>query len=100
IRDPLVTGVQTCALPIYERAGEKDVIDAEPDDQVADARFPKHVTFETYHAGLSQGRPELRKNRSKRRWPSRLSRAREVAQQAVRSEERRVGRERGAWWYE
>src|SRR5947208_6286408 len=70
IRDDLVTGVQTCALPIYIRAFVKAAYDAR---SLADAEF----------LALA---PE---------WPTnRLA----AVDRAIRSEERRVGKECRSRW--
>src|SRR5207244_7480541 len=72
IRDDLVTGVQTCALPIYSRGG------GSPE--------------------LRSRRRARRRDRSSGDPPPRLSPLRLRETRGVRSEERRVGREwRGQW---
>src|SRR5207247_4230551 len=81
IRDPLVTGVQTCALPIYRRQRP-----GEPLFSAArrGARAPGHPGQQR------RGRPERR--------PGCRTERRGVAARARRSEERRVGKEGRSRW--
>src|SRR5207245_7017720 len=91
IRDATVTGVQTCALPIYERddlvaaghrqraAGHEAVLDIDDDQGIAGAWLDLSALGQ--HSGRA-GEHEARTDRSQ-----------EVAS---RSEERRVGKEGGA----
>src|SRR5690606_40838245 len=96
IRDFHVTGVQTCALPIYAGSGCGSVIDGRNhlDKAVLDTDFDAQATELPAGAFLQLGEGFRLK----------IGRVRvEIAQHALdgRSEERRVGtasrRRRGAW---
>src|SRR5207247_8141677 len=84
IRDPLVTGVQTCALPIFEETLPEralvghDRLEATDGVQVVDRGVEAREQLVRLRAGL------------------------EAAAEGVRSEERRVGKEwrRGRSWEE
>src|SRR5687767_15737608 len=88
IRDKLVTGVQTCALPICLRAGEGKRVQ------------PGHLAHLPGHGGAQLARardlPAQRLRAFGRR--SRAAAAR-LRPGRIRSEERRVGKEcRSRWW--
>src|SRR5690606_39985141 len=77
IRDFHVTGVQTCALPIFHRVGAAACATAALDSRVSEAAFRTSAAFPL------------------------ACRARKVPphDEATRSEERRVGKEcRSRWW--
>src|SRR5205823_10667991 len=88
IRDKLVTGVQTCALPIW-------TLDAE--DLVIVRRASGNLVVKEeagYFAAIDPVvSPELRAEGLAREIVSRIQRMRKEAGLAVRSEERRVGKE-------
>src|SRR5207247_6066392 len=92
IRDPLVTGVQTCALPIYRGARDAaHVADPSPDARL----LPHHRGHgpdgrERAHRG---GRGPCRQTAAREGRT-----ARERARPLVRSEERRVGKEGRSPW--
>src|SRR5438105_12871182 len=80
IRDPLVTGVQTCALPI-------SIIDSiDPLTKAADGKPTREarVVESTAFSGLGNGRDGLQNSL--------------YAIRSVRSEERRVGKECRCRW--
>src|SRR5205823_7723609 len=63
IRDKLVTGVQTCALPIYRRGSAPRARDRADLSTVPDYRFPSHwVEFEglrMHYVDEGEGEPVL-----------------------------------------
>src|SRR5207248_6488092 len=86
IRDRTVTGVQTCALPIYliEHA---ELLGMTPVEQIIVANVAR------YHRGAEPKKKHRNYGgleRSVRQTIKRLS--------AIRSEERRVGKECRSWW--
>src|SRR5205823_7758033 len=84
IRDKLVTGVQTCALPI---SAEK--LCAQEDRHAGAAGIGAYSGAQSFSADVRQGKGELARG-------SRVSRVGGLARQGRnRSEERRVGKECG-----
>src|SRR5690606_40989643 len=85
IRDFHVTGVQTCALPIWARPGAPGVpwpwSWAEPGRPCTRRDAPPA-------AASARSGARARPSRARRNWSTR---------RAARSEERRVGKEGGAW---
>src|SRR5205823_10918667 len=94
IRDKLVTGVQTCALPIFQlddrgvffedgpqrkpRGQQRDSAASPLDARYRSAAQAVAMVFERHQAGLRHGGQRT---------------------QGVRSEERRVGKEGRCWWW-
>src|SRR5207245_4075672 len=89
IRDATVTGVQTCALPIYE-------------DQVGAAQSFEHTRGGTRRDRTLEAHPVDLVAMSARDEPflERKAAGRRVEPRAQRSEERRVGKEWGAGLWE
>src|SRR5687767_15923423 len=79
IRDKLVTGVQTCALPIFARVSRSRNVDSDPSDPTA-----RHAKItERVDVGIGGGAQHLGRRRTLER---------------QRSEERRVGKECRSRW--
>src|SRR5687767_15435073 len=79
IRDKLVTGVQTCALPISEHPGVREAVVLAREDVPGDVRLVAYVV------GLDSVAVDALRAHLSERLP--------------RSEERRVGKEcRSRWW--
>src|SRR5258708_7949835 len=81
IRDDLVTGVQTCALPISPRVKSRDSSSSRP----SSLGFSPAATGTTRFGGNWSGRVSQRSNMAEAHQPS-------------RSEERRVGKEGRSRW--
>src|SRR5687767_15270045 len=87
IRDKLVTGVQTCALPISQHTADLRRELRGADDKAAIGRPPDMVDGNLVQCSMKQCAITLA--------PS----VRAPAEPAIRSEERRVGKEcRSRWW--
>src|SRR2546422_4633793 len=87
IRDVAVTGVQTCALPIFARAAQASVVSrAWRGSKSARPSLPRHL-----HLRGPRTRPRMDH-------PSRLRPAGLPALRVFRSEERRVGKECRSRW--
>src|SRR5207248_3978438 len=96
IRDRTVTGVQTCALPIW-----RSIFEAENGNELntwsfgLDAKFPwgkirDRASYETALLDLQQAEIRLKQTRTK---------VQADVRDILRSEERRVGKEgRSRWW--
>src|SRR5207247_6533482 len=88
IRDPLVTGVQTCALPIFTEAaiaGKSDSLLGLKENVIIGKLIPAGTGMARYRNVIPRIKPEA----IPEYW---LARQREI-QEAARSEERRVGKE-------
>src|SRR5205823_11094921 len=94
IRDKLVTGVQTCALPIYKYTHHLIMFVAPPPVRDAERSFPKLADHQNKKPARRKRAPidELKRN-------SRTEKARhDAADRKKRSEERRVGKEWRPRW--
>src|SRR5262245_23819273 len=64
-----------------ERSRKEDVINAEQENDVLNARLRQHVTVKSCQTSFAQKWPESLRHRSK--WPARLARAIAVTQHAI-----------------
>src|SRR5207245_5491237 len=93
IRDATVTGVQTCALPIYEKRQPLDLV-----NQVASAKLGFPLSLWSYDEGLrKQLREALYLASSSESHITVPASPGVHVQIGFRSEERRVGRECRCW---
>src|SRR2546426_6584952 len=83
IRDYKVTGVQTCALPIFRRGREH--LQQERDEQVRRLKNETEAERRRFEESRSAGKKQFESNQ-------------QAAWQALRSEERRVGKECRSRW--
>src|SRR5687768_18179987 len=91
IRDVAVTGVQTCALPIFEHGADAAGVHA-ADEVVADAQG---AVLHEHRCDRPLPRIELRLDHGARGATVRVR----LQVEDLRSEERRVGKEgRSGWW--
>src|SRR2546427_9570710 len=89
IRDLTVTGVQTCALPIYRQVARAGLLQAVPVD-------PEQAVTRQ----LLEGKCRIEKQHGREGSPRERARAVEIdgRRRGVRSEERRVGKECRSRW--
>src|SRR5205823_11604310 len=94
IRAKLVTGVQTCALPIFGR----DAVDAALDQDVAQPLGHRRPVALHLLLGLHLLAPQPAPHLGGLAAQRRLQRLRQRVRRVGRSEERRVGKEWMTWW--
>src|SRR5947208_9141684 len=95
IRDDLVTGVQTCALPIYERRSPQSI----ESPQYEDGQCPRGHALNHTSEAASQAKRQIIVGLRCASESGNASGLLSTSRQDERSEERRVGKEcRSGWW--